>query len=90
MSRNSKNARLHRQERERSANKVAARAAVAKGDAPKPEAKTPGRATAPKHNKRSAWWQRGMPYAQFIKGGAKTSRKSSSDSAGESAEGLAG
>lgn len=67
MSRNSKNARLQKAEEQMPKN----RSAAAKARAAEGKTSKPGRAAAPKHNKKNAWWQRGISYSQFIKGGAK-------------------
>lgn len=69
MSRNSKNARLVREAKAMPKN----RSAAAKARAASGETRKPGRATAPKHSKKNAWWQRGT-YSSFIKGGAKAGR----------------
>lgn len=76
MSRNSKNARLQKQEEALPKNRTAA----AKARAASGEQRRPGRAAAPKHGKKNAWWQR-VPksYSLFIKGGAKAGRKSQSE-----------
>jgi hypothetical protein len=73
MSQNNKKARLLREARVRSA--------ARKNAGPKAEGgeKRQGRATAPKHGKTKAWWQRGT-YAQFIRGGGKTAKRDSRDS----------
>lgn len=67
MSRNSKNARQQKAEEQMPKN----RSAAAKARAASGEARKPGRAAAPKHNKKNAWWQRKITYSTFIKGGAK-------------------
>ncbi len=69
MSHNNKNARQHREAKARSEQRVKERAS---GVEKKPQGQ--GRATNPKHGKKKAWWQRGITYAQFIKGGAKPAR----------------
>lgn len=79
MCRNNKNARLQKMEEALPKN----RSAAAKARRAEGKVTTQGRATAPKHTKRNAWWQRkGMTYAMFIKGGAKPTRKTSGEDAG--------
>lgn len=79
MSHNSKNARLQKMEEALPKNRSAA-AAQRRADG-KPRAQ--GRATTPKHGKKNAWWQRGISYAQFIKGGAKAGRRNTTDNDSE-------
>lgn len=79
MSRNSKNARLQKQEEALPKN----RSAAAKARAASGEKHRQGRAAAPKHAKTRAWWQRGS-YSQFIKGGAKAAKRSQHE--GDTAE----
>lgn len=55
MSRNNKNARLQKLEEAMPKN----RSAAAKARRATGEVKKPGRATAPKHGKKHAWWQTG-------------------------------
>lgn len=73
MSRNSKNARLIKQAKER----AIARQGRAKTEATG-EKKPQGRATTPCHGKTKAWWQRGT-YAQFIRGGGKAAKRDNAD-----------
>lgn len=76
MSHNSKNARLQKLESELPKN----RSAAAKARRASGEVRAPGRAAAPKHGKKNAWWQKGT-YAEFIKGGGKK-RRSAKEEAG--------
>lgn len=79
MSRNNKNARLQKLEEALPKNRsAAAKARRAAGEAPR----KPGRATASTHGKKNAWWQKGLSYAEFIKGGGKNKRKSAKEEAG--------
>ena len=72
MSRNNKNARLQKLEESLPKN----RSAAAKARRASGEVKQPGRATAPKHAKKKAWWQVGdRSYTSFVKGGGKKQRK---------------
>lgn len=67
MSKNSKNARLHKQASEQPKNRsAAARARAASG-----ETRQPGRASAPAHGKKKAWWQVFRSYSDYIQGGGK-------------------
>lgn len=75
MSRNSKNARLQKLEESLPKN----RSAAARARAESGESRKPGRAAAPKHGKKNAWWQRGTSYSQFIKGGAKAGKSRKAD-----------
>lgn len=65
MSKNSKNARLNREAKERSASRK-------NGNKLGP---SEGRATAPKHGKKKAWWQIFHSYSDFIKGGGKKAQR---------------
>lgn len=85
MSRNSKNARLQKQEEALPKNRSAA-AAKRRGEG-KPHAQ--GRAAAPKHGKKNAWWQRHMTYSQFIKGGAKAAKSNKTNESDAEAGALA-
>lgn len=81
MSRNNKNARLQKQEAALPKN----RSAAAKARAASGETRSPGRAAAPKHGKKNAWWQRGT-YASFIKGGAKAGKSRRAEEGASSGE----
>lgn len=88
MSRNSKNARLQKLEEAMPKNRsAAARERRANG-----EQRKPGRAAAPKHDKKRAWWQMipRVSYAQWIKGGGKAARRSSTSNEEVAADGAAG
>lgn len=61
MSRNSKNARLHREAKEM-------------GKLRQGGGKGPSR-TTPKHGKKNAWWQRYSTYSSFVAGGKRNERK---------------
>lgn len=79
MSRNNKNARLQKLEEALPKNRsAAAKARKASGEAPR----KPGKATASSHGKKNAWWQKGISYAEFVKGGGKKPRKSAKEDAG--------
>ena len=79
MSRNNKNARLHKLAEALPKNRsAAAKARKAAGEAPR----KPGRATNATHGKKNAWWQKNLSYAEFIKGGGKKPRRSAQAEAG--------
>lgn len=79
MSRNNKNARLHKLAEALPKNRsAAAKARKASGEAPR----KPGKATASCHGKKNAWWQKNLSYAEFVKGGNKKPRRSNKEEAG--------
>jgi hypothetical protein len=78
MSRNNKNARLHKLAESLPKN----RSAAAKARRAQGEARKPGRAAAPNHGKKNSWWQKNITYAEFIKGGGKKPRKSFKEETG--------
>lgn len=67
MSKNNKNARLHKEARERSATRQS-------GSKCGP---TKGRATEAKHGKKKAWWQIFRSYSEYISGGGKRAQRGS-------------
>lgn len=78
MSRNSKNARLQKAEEALPKN----RSAAAKARRASGQVRQPGRSTQSTHGKKNAWWQKGLSYAEFVKGGGKSKRKSAKEEAG--------